>query len=85
MKIMKIIRLTRLQIFNGAAYHKNEDHVVSDSIALEAQRRGALDGEAREVPAEAPIDGVKSATVAVIVDEVLPESPGESPAKKSKK
>ena len=61
---MKIIRLNRLQVFNGIAYHKGEDHKVSDSIAETAAKRGALEGEPRDVPAE---------------EAVAPEAPVEAP------
>lgn len=62
---MKIIKLNCLQIFNGVAYHKGEDHTVSDSIAATAEKRGVLDGPARdvEVPAEAPATEVPATEV----------------------
>jgi hypothetical protein len=75
---MKTIRLTRLQVFNGVAYHKNEDHNVSDSIAELAAKRGVLNGEPREyVP---PVAEVVAPEAAVEVKEATLEAkPGATP------
>ena len=60
---MKIIRLKRLQIFNGVACHANEDHKVSDSIAELAAKRDVLDGPARDVPTEPTTEAVSAVVV----------------------